>query len=237
MHTNKLHNDHLEIAEKVRSGEYFNEALTMYDTQIHDPMADRYWFVLLTALSVLIAFVSLIAINGLFPLKRSVPFIYSTNDIVDDLPRMKSLFSESGQDPSQVLLYYMLKNYVGLRESYDIETFDRNISGIKSQSTEEVFKEYQDYIDPRNEQSPVTLYQRHSRRSAEVISIMPVGEAVNEIEIVYDASVVSKTDVKKSRWIVNITFDYNGIVLDTETDKVKPVQFLITKYRARRIES
>jgi type IV secretory pathway component VirB8 len=223
------------IAEKVRSGEYYQEARQMYDLSIHDPMAERYWFLIITVLSLLIALISFFAMQSLYPLQTPVPFIVNSNDIVEDLPRIASITEEKAEKPSDALLRFMVNNYVTFREEYDIDTFDRNLSGIKSQSSEEVYKEFQQRIDPHNPESPITLYQRHSRRSIDIISSKRIADQDFGMEVIYDATVSSKTDIKKSRWQANIAFSYSGVELDDE-GKVKPVKFVVTQYRTKRLQ-
>lgn len=227
--------DYATIAEKIRSGEFFRESRNMYDVDIHDPMTERYLYLLITSLAAIILLVAIIAARGLYPLQTSVPFIVSTHNIVDDLPKIESMLTYSGQDPGDALLHFMVRNYVTMREEYDIETFDRNMNGVQSQSSQEVFKNVQQLVDPRNPESPITLYQRHSKRHISIISsTVPDGETPS-IEVVYEAMVDGQVGAKKSRWQANIAFNYSGIELD-ENGKVKPISFMITQYRTKRLQ-
>jgi type IV secretory pathway component VirB8 len=225
-----------EIAEKVRSGEYFQEVRQMYDLAVHDPMAERYWFLLITVLSLLIAVVTFFAMQSLYPLVSSVPFIVNSNDIVDDLPRIKSLMTRRHESASDALLEFMTQNYVTLWEEYDIDNFDRNINGVKSQSSEQVFGEYEQFIDRRNPQSPITLYQRHSTRRVSILSVRRMEGDEPGMEVIFEASVESKAEAKKTRWQANIAFQYSGIELDEKIEKVKPVSFVVTQYRTKRLQ-
>ncbi len=226
--------EYLEIAEKVRTGEYFREARSMYDLAVHDPMAERYLYIAITAIAGMILFVAVIAARGLYPLSSAVPFIVNSNNIVDDLPRI-SMLAYKGEDPSAAMLRFLVNNYVTFRESYDIESFDRNISGIRSQSTEGVFREFQQAIDPRSPDSPIALYQRHSRRSIRVVSSKRLPEQ-NAMEVTYEAIVEGPTGIKTTMWQATIDFEYNGVTLDEETDKVKPINFIVTQYRNKRMQ-
>lgn len=225
--------DYQKIAEKVKSGEYFHEARLMYDDAVHDPMVERYWYLLITVLSAVILFIALGALQSLYPLKTPVPFIYSTQDIVEDLPRINSLVVNKGEAPGEAMLRFLAGNYVSFRESYDIETFDRNINGIRSQSTQEVFDAFQRAIDTRNPESPITLYQRHSKRSITIVSFQRRSET--EADVVFEALVSGRGPAKKSRWQANIAFSYSGIALDDETGKVKPLSFIVTGYNVKRL--
>lgn len=227
--------DYAAIAEKIRSGEFFRESRRMYDFDVHDPMAERYLYLLITMLSSLIFIIAVSAAHSLYPLQRSVPFIVSTQNIVEDLPTIHSLLAYKGEDASGALLRFIVQNYVTLRESYDIAAFDRNVNGVKSQSAENVLKEFQAQIDPRNPDSPIVAYQRHSKRSIAVLSSKQLAGEPPAMEIVYEAMVEGRGEIKKSRWQANISFNYSGIALD-EKGGVKPVTFLVTEYRTKRLQ-
>src|SRR5436190_934868 len=91
--------EQMEIAEKIRSGEFFQESREMYDVAIHDPMAERYLYLLITSFSALIFLIAFIAVRGLYPLQVTVPFIVSSNNLVDELPNIHSLITYKGEDP------------------------------------------------------------------------------------------------------------------------------------------
>ena len=237
--TEKLHKihsrdeDYQNIADKVRTGEYFREARKMYDLAIHDPMAERYMYVFLTFIALLILVIAIAAAESLYPLQSEVPLIFNTNDVIEDLPRIQKLQMGKNDPASEAVLRFMVKHYVDIREEYDIATFDRDVNGVKSQSTEEVFREFQAMINPRNPEGPISLYQRHSKRN---ITIINTKRMPDSMEVIFDAYVESKTEVKKSRWRANIAFKYTGIELDEKGEKVKPVTFVVTKYHSKRLQ-
>jgi type IV secretory pathway component VirB8 len=223
----------LKIADKVRTGEYYREARGMFDTTINDPMSERYIYVFITFCSVIIFLIAYFAMEGLYPLQGAIPLTYLTHDIIEDIPHVKPLQSFKNENPSEALLRFLVKNYIVLREEYDITTFDRDVNGIKSQSSEEVFKQFQQFIDPRNPESPIKVYQRHSRRKITVLSVRRSPEGM---EAIFEAVVDSRTDVKKSHWRVNIAFQYTGVELDEKSGTVKPMNFVVTEYHSKRLQ-
>ena len=224
-----------EIAEKVRSEEYFREAHYMYDITIHDPMAERYFYILITAISTLILLLVVIAANSLYPLEIPVPFIYNPRDIVDDIPHIKPLRADKHETPDNAVLRFMVTNYVVQREEYAIDKIDRNMNSIKLQSASDVYKNYEKSMDPRNPESPVTLYQRHSTRSVEVLSTQRIAGTTNEMEVMYEATVATKDEEKKTVWLANITFSYSGLGLD-DNGNPKPISFFINQYSTKRLQ-
>src|SRR5436305_1524455 len=108
--TDPLPEEYTEIARSVRSGEYFRKARAMYDLSVHDPMAERYLYMLITLLSLLAFLITAVAMRALYPLQTPVPFIYTTNNIAEDLPHIRSLLTRKGEDPGAALLSYLAQN-------------------------------------------------------------------------------------------------------------------------------
>ncbi len=224
------------IAEKVRSGEFFRESRAMYDLTVHDPMAERYLYVLITGMAASVFMISIVAVQSLYPLETAVPFIVGANDLSEEMPTIKSLLAYEGENIDVAMTRFMANNYTQFREEYEIGTFERNANGVKSQSSPEVLAEFDKFIDPANPSSPIALYQRHSKRSIEISETRPSRNQENAMEVVFEAKVEGNGQVKKTRWQANIAFNYSGITLDEETGKVKPVTFVVTQYRTKRLQ-
>lgn len=225
--------DYVEIAGKVRTGEYFREARKMFDVTVHDPMAERYLYIFISVLSFIILTIAIQAAKALYPLESQVPLIFYANNVIEDIPRIRKLQAFKDEDPGEAVLRFMVGHYVQMREGYDIVTFDRDVNGVRSQSSEDVVREFQAYINPRNPEGPISQYQRHSRRT---ITIVNMRRLPDSMEVIFDAAVESKTAVKNSRWRANIAFKYSGIELDEKSERVKPVSFIVTKYHSKRLQ-
>jgi len=230
---NSVKKEYAEIAEGVRTGEYFRKARSMYDFSMHDPMAERYLYIFITFLSSLAFVIAIAAVISLYPLSTPVPFIFSSTNVVNDLPHMQSL-ARKGENPSAALLRFFVENYVTMREEYNIDTFDRNQSGVESQSSPEVFKEFEQAVNPRNPESPIALYQRHSWRRITIVSLRLVQPGT--MEVIYESDVEGVGEAKKSRWQANIAFQYSGLAIDEKTGKAKPVSFVVTQYHTKRLQ-
>jgi len=224
--------DYLEIAEKVRTGEYFREARGMYDLGVHDPMAERYMYIFITFLALVILIVTLKAMQDFYPLNTEIPIITAAEDNGENVTHIHTLLTNKADNPGEALLRFLITNYITAREEYDITTFDRDAGTVKSQSAEEVTKEYQELIDPRNPESPITLYQRHSKRK---ITVLATQRSDDSMEVIFEAEVDGKNDVKKSHWRANISFQYSGLALDQD-GKFNPMSFVVTKYHSKRLQ-
>lgn len=230
--------EYIQIAKQVRSGEYFSEAQKMYDLDVNDPMTDRYWYILITVFSIAICIAVFVALQGLYPLKPSVPFIYSTNDIIEDFPQIKTLRGFDGEDADSALQRFLVDNYVKMREEYNLKNFDRNLTALEIISTKQVFNDYEKFIDKNNPTSPIVMYQRHTERSINILSNKWIKSTDNKnggqdfiIQVIYDAKTNKiGQDPQLSRWKVDVAFKYEPIKLDTETLAIKPYGFIVTDY-------
>jgi type IV secretory pathway component VirB8 len=155
--------------------------------------------------------------------------------MTEDMPQMKPLRANKVETPDDAVLRFMVSNYVKQREQYNIDTVDLNINSVKLQSSSEVYKNYEKLMDPRNPESPITLYQRHSTRTVQILSTQRQDNSSTEMQVIYDASVETKDEIKNSRWIANISFSYSGLALD-DKGRPKPISFLITQYRTKRLQ-
>jgi type IV secretory pathway component VirB8 len=226
--------DNQTLESRIRSGEYFREAHNWYSGLAHDPMTERYFYIFITIIAVIIFFISFISIQMLYPLKSTAPFIVRSMDMMEDLPRIRPL-ARKGEDPNAAVVRFLLRHYVSLREEYDVKLVDRNDLGVRGHSSPEVYAEYERYIDPKNPESPVTLYQRHAVRDVQVLEIRGLSLRTGEAEVVFRATVDNKPD-QTSQWIANISFTYKNIALDEVTGKPAPLQFIVTRYRTKRLQ-
>lgn len=233
------YDDYIEIADKVRSGEYFREARKMFDIDIHDPMSDRYLYILFILVSLVTVFISYEAYTSFFPLRPRVPFIYVTYDIVEDRPMVKTLVDYHGEDANVALRRFLVKHYVKLREDYSAPIFDRNHNAVKSLSTPDVFRAYELFISPLNPESPVSLYHRSMARTINIVSIIPIVDIEKEknnheyrVQVVYDAVIErGETKINQTRHKVDVAFIYKDIRLDSETGRIEPYGFVVLSYK------
>jgi type IV secretion system protein VirB8 len=228
--------EYIRIAEKVRSGEYFREARSMYDLSVNDPMAERYFYVAITFCALLTLCVAFYAMQMLYPLSRTVPFIYMVQDVVEDIPSIRPLRTSPMQKIDDVVLQFMAETYVSQYESYDINRLEYNYGGVQNASAPEVFARYQQLIDTNNPESPVMKYQRHSVRKIAVVSNRLLDVSPPALEVVFDASVESAEGVVRTRHRATLEYTYSGIEIDKQTGMVKPILFKVMRYTSRMIQ-
>lgn len=236
--------EYVEISEKVRSGEYFRDVRRMIDSDLHEPMTDRYWYILITTPCILIVIFSFLALQSLYPLRPPVPFIFGIDDIVEDIPQMKHLVEVDGEGADRAIQRFLVKTYVKEREEYNIATFDRNQIALEAISTKKVFEDYQKYIALDNPESPIVKYQRHTKQDIRILSADWLEDEDNDktdqrdfaMQVVYEAILTPSTkEDKPKRWKVDVAFKYEPVKLDEKTGKVSPYGFIVTGYNAKRL--
>jgi type IV secretory pathway component VirB8 len=223
------------ILEKLRSGEFFREARMIYHQRYHDIMAERYLYLAITALSVFILLVAVVAVNLFFPLKTNVPFIYTTNDSVNEVPRMQAM-GQVDSDPNMVLRQFLVSNYVRVREEYNVNMIERSANGVKSQSTPEVFASYQATMNPQNPDSPIARFQRRATRSVRVIDIRPTASDLNQMQVRFEALVEEGLVRRKEMGVANITFSFADIQVNQSTGATTPLEFTVTDYHSNPVQ-
>lgn len=224
-----------QILERLRRGEFFRESRLIYHQRYHDIMAERYLYLIVTGVSLVILFFSVIAVNMFFPLKTNVPFIYTTSDIVNDVPRMQ-IIGEPGRDANLVLREFLASTYVRMREEYNIDKIDLNVSGVRNQSVPEVFNTYQASLDPQNPASPIAKYQRRATRTIRVADIKPISSDMNQMQVRYEATVTEGVAVRKERGLVNITFRFKDIQVNQTSGATTPLEFTVTAYSSTPVQ-
>ncbi|MBV8939998.1 MAG: hypothetical protein JO089_09205 [Alphaproteobacteria bacterium] len=219
--------DYAAVAQRVKSGEYFHEARSVYASLYLNPITERYLFLAVTALALMILTVCGMAVSGLFPLRTPVPFVYYDEHYMDEYPTLSSL-AQPGEAPNMTIKRFLVGQYITRRESYDINQLELNVRFVKQQSTPEVFVTWQKQLDPANPESPITRFERHATRSIEITSLRPRGTGAMEAD--FDAVVHDGPTVKKTHMHANIAFRFQEITVDQKTGKATPLQFVVTDY-------
>ncbi len=222
-----------QITEKVRSGEYFREAQRAYADMYVDPMSQRYFYLFITLVSLVIFCIVLYAMTLLYPLSPQVPFIYMSQNMDEELPRMSALGS-ADEKPDYALKRYLVSEYVMRRESYNINALEINVRVVRAMSSPEVYNTWQKELDPANSQSPIAQFERHTIRRVHIVSITQLHDGT--FDIVYDALISGDNGQKKLRYMANIALRFTEVTVDQNSGKATPVEFVVTGYQTRRVE-
>lgn len=220
------------LREQIESGEYFRRARAVYVTQYVDPIAERYFYLLLSALAGAFLLFTVVIYFQLMPLRTPAPFIYYTADIDNDLPAVRPLRAP-GETPNEALKRYLVSEYIARREAYDIDQLEINARFVRAQSAEDQFTLWQRVMDPGNPESPISLYQRSAVRKIRVISFKEKAPGV--ADVTFEAAVESAGGRTVTRHAATVAFQYKDVTVDGETGEAGSLSFQVTGYETRNL--
>lgn len=183
--------------------------------------------------SIFLACLSSVAIVGLTPLKKVVPFIIRVDnatgivDVVETIQDSKTNYDEA-------ISKYFIRQYLRYREGYapdqQLESEFYNNVGLMSSPTEQA--KYADYFSPNfNKNSPLVLYGNHGRINTIIKSISFV-DADKKIALVrFIKEVQDGRDKKETHLAATITFKYVSGAIDESARAINPLGFQVTEYR------
>ncbi|CAL7960842.1 putative type IV secretion system protein [Alphaproteobacteria bacterium] len=228
------------IAQKVESGEYFEEAKQWYAfTYLHPHTQAFYTCILAIAFVISAYIVHSVASTQYLALK--LPFPIYVDDVVNYVSRIKPLFDGHERINASVARYFLDK-YVTLRENYggallNPDNAQKLLSQVKNLSSRRVFSEFYKYLDIQiNPHSPILKYRSSVSRMIRITSI----EFPNTVDkpstakVKFTAYEKDGDSVQGEDWVAQIYFDmpdiYNVYKKRTE------LHFVVMTYQVHRAE-
>lgn len=108
---------HKDIGEKIKSGEYFEDALDWYFIKYTAPLGQRSYFIIITAMAMLLAVLAIYILTMFLPLKQTLAYVVPISNKVDQYAELKYL-GKPTEDPNQSVVKYLAGRYVTAYESY-----------------------------------------------------------------------------------------------------------------------
>lgn len=224
-----------QLAPRIESGEYYKEAMRWYAHIYHSPMPDRCLYMVIVMFC---AFISLVNISSYMDLSDDlvpiVPFVYENQNVDKYIPRMMRLASP-GEGTQLALSRFLVKDYVRAREEYDpTQPYMVNDGRIRALSDRKTQVAYRRQMDLNNPNSPIILYQKHTKRVIEVLEPQFIFDKSTQKAIIpFYVTLQGQVNKKKTLWTADITFLYKDIIVDNKTGKVTPMEFLVTEYKVQ----
>ena len=250
------------ISADLESGSYYSDSRKWYSEIFHTPIAQRSYYIIVILLALINSYFGVQSFLGVFPLSHIVPFAIYSNNVWEDIPRIRRISTKSSENKGVAVMKFLLASYVENRESYDLPQFELRYRNIWSQSTKEVFEEFKKQIDASNPYSFYQLYTNRSRRAIYVES-MDFESGKNEYvaHVVYTASVLSLSnndEIGHSKWRADLTYKYTNFWVDQSLDtnnkmaklfgltgdsvrtsgekrKVIPMTFIVSDYKVKEL--
>jgi type IV secretion system protein VirB8 len=227
-----------EIAEMIRSGEYFRDALRWYDEKYHAPIIEKAYSIMITLVAVIATCFAVVGFLRFLPIEESATVV-STASNVEERDFSLQRLSVNTRYTNHALLKYFVNEYVIRRENYSAAMLDRDVKRIKAQSSPEVFKSYSQSLNPSNPQSPITRFERHTQRSITIDSAQFAAASQSfdaekviptQATVHFTATVTNAKGAEKSAFKAVVTFSYTPVRVDQETFAITPMGFQVTDY-------
>lgn len=233
------------LGKKIESGEYYRDALRWYHTLYHSAIIERVIALIIAAASAVVIYLNLSALDVLSSnLRQEVPLIMRMQWDENKQPVLKRL-SKSGEVPDVALLNYFVKEYVSVREGYNIDTLRAGFLRVRALSTPEAFAVFKSQIDLQNPESPIVRYERHTQREIIVHSVTTPVEfdkmllqqtKENTANVVFEAQLKRGNEVIESTiWQATVAFTYKSLTVDQHSYEITPMEFIVRDYRVERL--
>jgi type IV secretory pathway component VirB8 len=228
---------HRHTAEKIKSGAYFSDALTWYDSVYHAPIITKAYSIVVTMVALGAIWFAISGFLALLPIQTKQPFVMTVKNLEDYHTSMKPLSSKTS-DANKVVLDFLVQDYVKNRESYNMDKLNAYALRIRAQSSPEAYKEYFRYQHAGNPQSPVARFEAHTVRSVRIDSIRYDAEPTfrspettpTTATVTFTATEESPKEVRELKSSVKLTFAASAIEINQETYAITPMKFQVTRY-------
>lgn len=201
-----------DLARRIEDGSYFEEARAWYSLLYIGPISQRIFFMVVTAISVLIFLMSVISIMNLMPLSPRIPFLYSAKDITNEHPRMVRL-KDVSEASNPALIRYYLSTYVELRESYNARRFQMFRAFVRHYSTPDLFAAYSRETSTKNPRSPIRRFGKQADVKTEVTRVVySRAQLPYTARVDFSTTVVGKDSESKSDWTASLRFEYTDLI-------------------------
>jgi type IV secretory pathway component VirB8 len=238
-----------QFASAIEDGSYFAESRRFYSVIYMSIMPERCLYIVLTSLAVVTAFMALLSLAVLLPLKPAKPILFGMEDVTKNIPLILELRTSPYQPVNEALQDYFLRAYVKKREDYSFDTIQSSFRFLRLYSSDAMMNAYRKYIDPTSPRSPINRYEKNSRREVEVTKVV-IKRADGEKEddylsdrsyiatVSFTAEVINPLNIELSYWQAQVVFDYVPLKMTQPKDqvngklKVDPMGFRVTDYTA-----
>lgn len=229
---------HRDITGSIKSGEYFKDAQDWYALRFVYPTVQRGFFLLLTVVSVVTAFIAFKVFLSLLPLTTQIPLVVEVGDKATQYSVLRPIGTQT-EDPNESLIKYLARHYIEIRESYDFDLLQRNLEFVKLYSNDEAYGVYSRYLNPDdNPDSPVLRFRKHTTREASVGTVQiarrsllrRVQPGVHRVLVEFETTEQGIKGVKKSYWTAKVDLRFPDVIYYKDEERFSPLEFEVTNY-------
>lgn len=185
------------------------------------------WFV--AAIASGLAFLSVVAVAALTPLKTVEPFVIRVDNSTGIVDVISPLSSSVGTYDEEVTKYFAAR-YVRAREGYVWSEAEDNFRTASLMSNAAEQQRFASYYRGGNPESPQNIYGRSSSVRIAIKSISLIN--TNVVSVRYTRTITRGDDVRTTHWVATITYSYSNAPISSTDRLVNPLGFVVSEYRA-----
>lgn len=188
-----------------------------------------------------IAFLSVLAVVLLTPLKEVEPYVVRVDDTDGSVKILRPLSDAEPTSYGDVLDKYWARKFIVARNSYEWETIQDNYNLVSLMSNRVVLNTYKSYIKAPN--SPVTTFsdKKLIKINIQDVTFLPSTSKVRKLaqvrfsRDVVDIKGITAVGFEPTYWNATITYDYLFEIKTADERQVNPLGFRITSYTEDRV--
>ena len=170
-----------------------------------------------------------VAVALLVPLKTVEPFVVRV-DTMNGNADIVSRLEQNTVTYNEALDRYFLARYVNYREEYSPTQAYANYEAVSLMSDTAVGAAYFALVNPKNADSPSSLYKQDGKVEITVSSIAFLPGNVAQVRFVRTQK-LANSETTTSHWIASISYRYVKASFDAKSRLVNPVGFQVVDYR------
>lgn len=207
------------------------ETRNWYSDRYEVVVVQRNLLLLVTVLALLGVGGAVFAVAELTGSKTFEPYVIE----VEERTGITTLVNQSAVDrytQNESVKRYFIWRYVLARETYDLTDYQYNYSQVvRLLSSEGVYREFYNFINTSNPESPVNLGREAERRvKLKSISFLDANKTQVQIRVIIEIQKDGNVRSASHR-IITMNFGFYPLALSTEERLINPLGFQVTGYR------
>lgn len=214
--------------EKKDFANYLTEAKSWETDKVQSLEKSKRLAWIIAASSGALAFLAVIALVLLTPLKTAVPYVIRVNNVTGGVDVVNALV-DGKTNYDEAMNKYHVQWYVRWREGYSRSLISEYYKNVGLMSAREEQSRYSQLIAPKNPISPLNVYGDDKTATITIKStsfIKPNVALVRYIKDVADGSSHAIT-----HWAATVVFQYSGTPMSEQDRAVNPLGFQVLEYR------
>lgn len=221
----------MKKVEKQELDEYLKEGQSWETSKVQEANRSKRtaWIIAGVATSVAVCSVLATGAIGLRMLKPVTPEVLRVDASTGRVDTLQAL-TDGKTNYSEAINKFFIQKYVRYREGYSRELAEYYYRAVGLMSGSQVQKNYFDWFNPKNPDSPLKVYGTTARV---LISIQSTSFIKDNVALVrYVRKVERGNDAPEiTHWAATVVFHYTKTPMTPRDREINPLGFVVTEYR------